>query len=80
MRFQTRSVTDGAILFESIDRNLETAVSNARNEARLHSINPDNIETTISSSKAEESRELFRYGVEWHVNSADYADTLPGAR
>lgn len=80
MRFETRSRIDGKCLFETIDRDLESAVMNSRSHARLCSINPDAIETTISSNGGPESKELWRYGVEWFVNSADYADMLPGAR
>jgi hypothetical protein len=53
---------------------MQTGVSNARNEALLCSIDPESIETTSSSSAERESDELWRYGVEWHVNSEDYAD------
>jgi hypothetical protein len=74
MRFETRSLTDGKCLFESIDRDLETAIKNSRNTARLYSIDPESIETVVSSSKAAVSKDLSRYGVEWHVNSADYAE------
>lgn len=80
MRFETRSRRDGKLLFETIDRSLETAVRNSRNEALLHSINPDTTETVASSSEKPASRSLERFGMEWHVNSADYADRLPPSR
>lgn len=80
MRFETRSIRDGKLLFESLSDSLETGISNARSHARLHSINPDGIETTASFNSGPESKELWRYGVEWFVNSADYADMLPAAR
>jgi hypothetical protein len=53
---------------------METGVSNARSQARLHSIDPDSIETTLSTNSEPESKELWRYGVEWFVNSDDYSD------
>lgn len=74
MRFETRSRTDGKLLFEILSDSMETGVANARSQARLHSIDPDSIETTPSTSAEPESKELWRYGVEWFVNSDDYAD------
>jgi hypothetical protein len=74
MRFETRSRTDGKLLFESVSDSMETGVSNARGQARLHSIDPDSIETALSTNSEPESKELWRYGVEWFVNSDDYSD------
>jgi hypothetical protein len=80
MRFETRSLKDGKLLFESVSDSMETGVSNARSMARLHSIDPDCVETAPSTNSKPESKELWRYGVEWFVNSDDYADMLPGRR
>jgi hypothetical protein len=76
MRFETRSLTDGKVLFESVSDSMETGISNASSHARLHSIDPDSIETTLSTNKKPESKELWRYGVEWFVNSEDYSDRV----
>ena len=68
MKYETWSKALGQRVFSRLDQTVETAVANSRNLAQLTGIDPDDLDVRVAPDQSI-SKELDRYGEEWHVDS-----------